>query len=82
MKLKNLINKSHYCTIGHIGSESDLQLHERYILYNLPVLKEYKGHIVVTNYSGNLLEWMTEDITDSSIKGQINAIILDFGTQI
>mgnify|MGYP000418408799 FL=1 len=53
MKLKNLINKSHYCTIGHIGSESDLQLHERYILYNLPVLKEYKGHIVVTNYSGN-----------------------------
>ena len=56
MKLKNLINKSYYCTIGHIGNENDLELHERYILYNLSVLKEYKGHIVVTNYSGNFRE--------------------------
>lgn len=56
MLLKQLINKSYYCTIGHIGKESDLELHERYILYNLPVLKEYKGHIVVTNYSGDFQE--------------------------
>ena len=53
MKLKNLINKSYYCTIGYISNNNDLELHERYILHNLPVLKEYKGHIVVTNYSGN-----------------------------
>ena len=56
MNLKSLINKSYYCTIGHIGNESDLELHERYILHNLPVLKEYKGHIIVTNYSGDFAE--------------------------
>ncbi len=51
MNLKKLINKSCYCSIGHINSESDLELHERYILYNLPVLKEFKQHIIVLNYS-------------------------------
>jgi hypothetical protein len=49
--IKQLINKSVYGTIGYIGSEEDLNLLEQYILYNLPVLKEFKQIIVATNYS-------------------------------
>ena len=60
MKLKNIINKSYYCTIGHVSSESDLELHERYILYNLPVLKEFKQHIIVVNYSTPLQQENTK----------------------
>ena len=51
MNLKQLINQSVYGTIGYISSQNDLELLEQYILYNLPVLKEYKQIIVATNYS-------------------------------
>lgn len=50
MNLKQLINKSVYGTIGYISSQDDLDLVEQYILYNLPVLKEFKQIIVATNY--------------------------------
>jgi len=50
MLLKNLINKSVYGTIGYIASQDDIDLLERYILYNLPVLKEFKKIVVATNY--------------------------------
>ena len=50
MPLKNLINKSVYGTIGYISSQDDIDLLERYILYNLPVLKEFKKIVVATNY--------------------------------
>jgi hypothetical protein len=50
MNLKQLINKSVYGTIGYISSQDDLDLLEQYILYNLPVLKEFKKIIAVTNY--------------------------------
>ena len=50
MNLKRLINKSVCGTIGYISSQDDLDLLEQYILYNLPVLKEYKQIIVATNY--------------------------------
>jgi hypothetical protein len=50
MNLKQLINKSVYGTIGYISSQDDLNLLEQYILYNLPVLKEFKKIIVATNY--------------------------------
>jgi hypothetical protein len=50
MLLKNLINKSVYGTIGYIKSQDDLDLLEQYILYNLPVLKEFKKIIIATNY--------------------------------
>jgi hypothetical protein len=49
--IKQLINKSVYGTIGYIGSEEDINLLEQYIIYNLPVLKEFKQIIVATNYS-------------------------------
>jgi hypothetical protein len=51
MNLKQLINQSVYSTIGYISSQNDLELLEQYILYNLPVLKEYKQIIAATNYS-------------------------------
>ena len=50
MNLKQLINKSVYGTIGYISSQDDLDLLEQYILYNLPVLKEFKHIVVATNY--------------------------------
>jgi hypothetical protein len=51
MNLKQLINKSIYGTIGYISSQDDLDLLEQYIVYNLPVLKEFKQIVVATNYS-------------------------------
>jgi len=42
MNLKQLINKSVYGTIGYIASQEDINLLEQYILFNLPVLKEFK----------------------------------------
>jgi len=54
MNLKQLINKSVYGTIGYISSQDDIDLLESYILYNLPVLKEYKQIVVATNYSSPL----------------------------
>ena len=50
MLLKELINKSVYGTIGYIKSQDDIDLLESYILYNLPVLKEFKQIAVATNY--------------------------------
>jgi hypothetical protein len=51
MNLKQLINKSIYGTIGYISSQENINLLEQYILYNLPVLKEFKNIIVATNYN-------------------------------
>ena len=50
MVLKNLINKSIYGGMGYISSQKDLDLLEQYILFNLPVLKEFKQIIIATNY--------------------------------
>lgn len=50
MLLKELINKSWYGTIGYIAKEEDLDVLEQYILFNLPVLKEFRGIVIATNY--------------------------------
>ena len=60
MVLKNLINKSIYGGMGYISSQNDIDLLEQYILYNLPVLKEYKQVIVATNYGSSLQEENTQ----------------------
>jgi hypothetical protein len=60
MHLKTLINKSWYGTIGYIAKEQDLETLEQYILFNLPVLKEFKNIIVATNYSINLQQQNAE----------------------
>ena len=60
MNLKTLVNKSWYGTIGYISSQDDLDLLEQYILFNLPVLKEFKNIIVATNYK-NYPEFVEEN---------------------
>jgi hypothetical protein len=60
MVLQSLINKSIYGTIGYISSQNDLDLLEQYIIYNLPILKEYKQIIVATNYK-NYPEYVEEN---------------------
>jgi len=50
MKLKEIISESVYGTIGYIGSIDDISTLESYIIYNLPIIKEYKQVIVATNY--------------------------------
>jgi len=50
MNLRQIINKSVYGTIGYISSQDDINLLEQYIIYNLPVLKEFKHIVVATNY--------------------------------
>ena len=42
--------------MGYIASQDDIDLLEQYILYNLPVLKEFKQIIVATNYGSSLQE--------------------------
>lgn len=54
MNLKQLINQSIYGTIGYIVSQDNIDLLELYVLYNLPVLKEYKQVVVATNYGSPL----------------------------
>jgi hypothetical protein len=51
MTLKQLINKSIYGTIGYISSQDDINILESYIIYNLPILKEFKQIVIATNYS-------------------------------
>ena len=73
MNLKQLINKSIYGTIGYISSQDDIDLLEQYILYNLPVLKEFKNIVVATNYSSS---FQTEN-TQLWKKYFPNCVILD-----
>jgi len=60
MVLKELINKSIYGGMGYISSQDDIDLLEQYILYNHPVLKEFKQVIVSTNYSSPLQKENTQ----------------------
>jgi hypothetical protein len=60
MFLKQIINESIYGTIGYISSQNDLELLEQYIIYNLPVLKEFKQIVIATNYSSPLQSQNTQ----------------------
>ena len=51
MILKDIINKSYYGTINYIHNKESLEVLERYIKFNLNILKEYKGIIVATTYN-------------------------------
>jgi hypothetical protein len=62
MNLKQLINNSVYGTIGYISSQADIDLLEQYILYNLPVLKEFKQIVVATNYKELDLQLINRNI--------------------
>ena len=60
MVLKELINKSVYGGMGYISSQDDIDLLEQYILYNLPVLKEFKQIVVSTNFGPSLQKENTQ----------------------
>jgi hypothetical protein len=62
MNLKQLINNSVYGTIGYISSQADIDLLEQYILYNLPVLKEFKQIVIATNYKELDLQLINRNI--------------------
>jgi hypothetical protein len=74
MNLEQLINKSVYGTVGYISSQDDLNLLEQYIIYNLPVLKEFKQIIIATNYSDLSL---IENNKQIWVKYFPNCILLD-----
>ncbi len=50
MLLKEIINRSYYGTTGYISSINDIELLEQYIIFNLPILKEFNCILVATNY--------------------------------
>jgi hypothetical protein len=50
MILKNIINNSWYTANGYLDSLNSIDLLEQYIIYNLPVLKEFKNLIISTTY--------------------------------
>lgn len=54
MKFGQIIEQSVYGTIGCIASLRHLEVLERFISHNLPVLKAFKGVCVATNYGAGL----------------------------
>ena len=54
MIIKEIFNKSICGQMGYIGSQDDINLLERYILYNFEILKEFKHVIVSTNFGSPL----------------------------
>jgi hypothetical protein len=74
MLLKELINKSIYGSVGYIQSQDDIDLLESYILYNLPVLKEFKQIVVATNYGSKF----QDENTQLWKKYFPNCILIDF----
>jgi hypothetical protein len=50
MKFGQVIERSAYGSIGFIGSLRDLEVLERFLTYNLPVLKAFRSVSVATNY--------------------------------
>jgi hypothetical protein len=62
MKLRKLINKSIYSPTGYIGSIDDINKLEQYIVYNFPVLKEYKQLVIATNYSKDQYKAINEQL--------------------
>lgn len=74
MRLKELINKSWYCSIGYIETNENIQTFQSYLSYNYPVLKEYKGHIFVFTYKE--LELTTLETTINSILPDAKIILI------
>lgn len=78
MKLKKLINKSYYGSTGYISSYDDINRLEQYILYNMPVLKEYINVITSTTYIDNS-PGLRDQLKNTWIKYFPNSIHIDTG---
>lgn len=63
MILKKVINESWYGSIGYISNESSIELLGSYLLYNSPLLNEYKGHIFAFTY-----DILNKSLLESTIK--------------
>jgi hypothetical protein len=53
MILKDIINKSYYGSVGYVSTLEDINRLEQYIIYNIPVLKEFINVITSTTYVDN-----------------------------
>jgi hypothetical protein len=76
MKLKNLINKSYYIANGFIDSIESFNTLEQYILFNLNVLKEFKGIVIATTYK-NLDSKLVEINTNLWTKYFPDCVLID-----
>jgi hypothetical protein len=76
MKLKNLINKSYYIANGFIDSIESFNTLEQYILFNLNVLKEFKGIVIATTYK-NLDSKLVEINTNLWTKYSPDCVLID-----
>jgi len=75
MLLKELINKSYYGSIGYIENQESIDTLGSYLLYNKPVLNEYKGHIFAFTYNELNEEYLENTI--SSLYPDAKIILLD-----
>jgi hypothetical protein len=78
MNLKKIINESYYGSTGYISSQDDIDQLERYILYNLPVLKEYVNIITSTTYINDDFE-LRNQLKNTWVKYFPNSIHIDTG---
>ena len=78
MSLKKIINKSYYGSVVYISSQEDIDQLEQYILYNLPILKEYINIITSTTYIDNNSE-LRNQLKNTWIKYFPNSIHIDIG---
>ena len=62
MNLKKLINKSWYGSIGYIEDNATIDLFVTYLLYNKPVLDEFKNHIFAFTYKTLDLDYLQASI--------------------
>lgn len=53
MILKDIINKSYYGSVGYVSNLDDISRLEQYIIYNLPILKEFINVVTSTTYIDN-----------------------------
>ncbi|MCP5063889.1 MAG: hypothetical protein GY936_15695 [Ignavibacteriae bacterium] len=75
MKLKKLINKSCYGSIGYIGDNSDIELLGSYLLHNKSVLDEFTNHVFTFTYKD--LDKQLLNNTIHSVLPNAEIIILD-----
>lgn len=75
MNLKKLINKSWYGSIGYIEDNATIDLFVTYLLYNKPVLDEFKNHIFAFTYKTLDLDYLQASI--ETIYPNANILTLD-----
>ena len=71
MILKNVINKSWYGSIGYIKNLDSIDTFNSYLLYNKPILDEFKGHIFAFTYDDLDCKYLLELITSLYPRAQI-----------